>query len=166
MKINTLHDCLVIKLKALADIEKQIIKALPKIIKNAESEDLKDGLREHLEETRVQEKRLEDCFRLLGVKPGKIKVEAIRGLVEDAEWAMGQDGLPAALDSMIIAGAQYVEHYEMAGYQAAFLWADLMGHAEVAQLLEQSLREEEKAWEKLDELAEIINQEANMMIEE
>src|SRR4051812_43215246 len=82
----TLQDLFIIKLKSLYDVELQLIKALPKMAKNATNPDLKTGFLEHLEETKNHVKRLEDIFKTIDEKVGKTKTEAIRGLVTDAEW--------------------------------------------------------------------------------
>lgn len=154
MKIHSLQDLLVVKLQALYDIEQAIVKALPKMAKNADDTDLVAGLTEHLGETKAQVERLEKAFEILGEKPKKMKSEGIRGIIEDGESMMKLDLDGAVLDSAIIAAAQRVEHYEMAGYLSAISWADMLGFDDVVALLEETLEEEEMADEKLSELAE------------
>jgi ferritin-like metal-binding protein YciE len=154
MKLNTLNDLLVLKLKALYDIELQLTKALPKMAKAATDPDLKKGFEDHLKETKNQAVRLEKVFKILQVKPGKTKVEAIRGLVADTEWIVKEKPAKTALDAALIASASYVEHYEMAGYISASNWAETLGFPEVAMILRETLKEEENADVKLSMLAE------------
>jgi len=161
---ETLHDLLILKLKALYDVETQLTKALPKMAKKADNEDLRIVFEEHLEETETQVERLEECFKLLGIKPAKTKVEAIRGMIADAEWVMKNVKDPQARDAAMIGAAQYVEHYEIAGYGTAAEWAELMDHADVKALLGETLEEEDAADEKLSDLAVgMINEMANDM---
>lgn len=150
----TLQDLLVLKLKALYDIETQLTKALPKMAAHANDPDLRLGFEHHLKETKEHARRLERAFRLLSVKPSATKVEAIRGLIADAEWIIKQKPGDAALDAMLVAAAGYVEHYEMAGYMSASMWAVRLGHHRVSELLRQTLDEEVKAATKLNVLSE------------
>jgi ferritin-like metal-binding protein YciE len=153
-KAHTLHELLLNKLMALYDIELQIVKALPKMAKKAKTPELVQGFEEHLKETQGQVKRLEQCFKLLKIKPKKLRSETIRGLVDDTQWVMQNVQAGPALDANLIAAAQYVEHYEIAGYGTAIEWASLMDHTKVAELLNQTLEEEEMADEKLTTIAE------------
>jgi ferritin-like metal-binding protein YciE len=153
IKENTLHGLFLNKLMALYDVENRITKALPKMIKKATDEDLKTAFEDHLTETENHVKRLEQCFELLNMKPKKLTAEAMRGLVDDAEWVIANIQPGPALDAALIAAAQYVEHYEMAGYGSAKEWAGLMEHNDAEELLEQTLEEEKAADEKLNELA-------------
>lgn len=151
---NSLHELMLVKLSALYDVEKQLIRALPKMAKKASDKDLKKGIEEHLKETENHARRLEKIFDQLGEKINKkITSAAIRGLIEDAEWVLKNVKKPEALDANIVAAAQYVEHYEMAGYGSALAWAQLMGHGEAAMMLEETLNEEKAADEKLNDLA-------------
>ncbi len=160
----TLHDLLILKLKALYDIETQLIKALPKMAKAANNEDLKSGFKEHLEQTKRHVERLEKAFDLLSMKPAKTLVEGIRGIIEDGEWIIKNIKDKNAIDAALIAAAQYAEHYEIAGYGTAAQWAELMGHDEVKNILGETLEEEKMTDEKLSALAkEKINDQANTM---
>jgi ferritin-like metal-binding protein YciE len=159
---KNLHDLLVLKLKSLYDIEQSLIKALPKMAKHSSDPELSQGFINHLAETKNQAKRLEEVFSLLGEKPAKTKVEAIRGLVKDAEWIMKNIKNREARDAALIAGASYVEHYEMAGYQNAIGWATELEHTSISSLLSVSLEEEIKADQKLTDLAQTtINKRAD-----
>ncbi len=163
----TLHDLLITKMQSLYDVEHEITKALPKMAKAASDAELKSGFEEHLEQTKGQIERLEKAFELLNEKPKKLKSEAIRGLIADGEWVIKNVEGSEALDANLIAAAQYVEHYEIAGYGSAVEWAREMGHTEVADLLEETLEEEEATDEKLNELATSgVNERANDMDEE
>ncbi len=164
MKNSTmsLHDVFVIKLQALLDIEQELVKALPKMSKAASNQELKESFDEHLEETREHVKRLEEALSLLGEEPEPLKGDAIRGLIKDAEWVIENTKGDAAKDAHLIAAANFVEHYEMAGYESALSWAEEMDHDDVADLLRETLDEEEAASGKLQDLAlSEINPKAN-----
>jgi ferritin-like metal-binding protein YciE len=161
---DSLHDLLIIKVRALYDIEQQLEKALPKMIGAATDPDLKKGFEDHLIETQNQTKRLEQIFEHLEVAPTAETSDAIRGLISDAEWNIENIQKGPALDAALIAAGQYVEHLEMAGYGSASEWAKIMDHSEVHELLEATLAEEKAADEKLNELAMgKINEAANTM---
>jgi ferritin-like metal-binding protein YciE len=159
-KINTLHDVYVEQLKDLYSAEQQLLKALPKMAKAANNDALRQGFEEHLEETKVHAERLEEIFGELDEKPTGKKCKAMAGLVEEGSEAIGEDATPEAKDAMLIAAAQRVEHYEMAGYGCVKTYAKLLGYEDAAQLLEETLGEEVAADEKLTEAAESINVEA------
>lgn len=162
MKIDNLHSAFITKLRSLYDIERELTKALPKMSKKATDPELKKGFANHALETKTHLERLENAFELLGQKPKKKKSEAIRGLVADAEWVMKNAENSETRDAMMIAAAQYVEHYEIAGYGTAVTWAKLMKHTEVAGLLAETLKEEEMTDKKLNMVAkEKINKRAN-----
>jgi ferritin-like metal-binding protein YciE len=154
-KASTLHELLLNKLMVLYDIEKELVKALPKMAKKATNPDLSKGFMTHAKETEGHVKRLEKCFAALDMKPKKLKSEAIRGLVSDASWVMKNVKGGPALDANLIAAAQYVEHYEIAGYGTAIEWAKLMEHTNVEKLLDQTLTEEKATDEKLTSVAKI-----------
>jgi ferritin-like metal-binding protein YciE len=149
-KINTLHDVYV----------DQLIKALPKMAKAAHDQTLKKGFEEHLEQTKGHAERLEEIFEDLDEKPTGKKCKAMAGLIEEGSEAIGEDATPAAKDAMLIACAQRVEHYEIAGYGCVKTYARLLGFKDAAKLLEKTLGEEAATDEKLTEAAESINVEA------
>lgn len=166
-KENTLHGLLITKLKALLDVEEQITKALPAMVKNASDSGLKAAFEEYLEETQSQAQRVRGCLEAFGEKPKALKSEAIRGLIQDAKWVMANVEKGPALDAALIAAAQYVEHYEMAGYGTASEWAKIMEHNDAAKLLSEIRDEEEAADEKLNDLAtDKINENVEMGMEE
>ncbi len=152
MKKVNLKELLIQKIQALYDIEAQLVKALPKMAKAATDQSLKEAFRDHLAETRTHGERLEQAFKLLQVKPKKLKVEAIRGMIKDSEWVIKNIKPAEALDSNLIRAAQYVEHYEMAGYMAAIAWATTLEETDVATLLDNTLQEEQNSDKKLAEL--------------
>jgi ferritin-like metal-binding protein YciE len=161
-KYESLHDLLVLKLHALYDIESVLVKALPKMAKGAADEELRMAFEKHLGETEEHVQRIEQALGELGEKATKEKVEAIRGLEKDTSWVLKTVKDDAARDALLIASAQYVEHYEIAGYGSAHEWAELMGHSTVSGLLQSTLDEEKAADEKLNELAKGgINSRAN-----
>lgn len=163
---QNLHGLFILKLQSLYDVEQELTKVLPKLAKNASNKELKAAFTEHLKETEGQIKRLERAFKILDETPRKERVEGIRGIAEDGSWVLKNVKDDAARDAALIGAAQYAEHYEMAGYGTAIEWARIMEHDEVADLLEQTLVEEEAANQKLTALAESgINEEANDMEE-
>ncbi|HEY6021640.1 MAG TPA: DUF892 family protein, partial [Candidatus Paceibacterota bacterium] len=150
---ETLHDLLILKLQSLYDVEVELTKVLPKLVKHATSEDLIEAFESHLEETQGHVKRLEQAMKKLGMQVKKEKVEGIRGIAEDGSWVANNIHDDAARDAALIGAAQYAEHYEMAGCESAVDWARLMNHSEVADLLQQTLDEERAASAKLKSLA-------------
>jgi ferritin-like metal-binding protein YciE len=161
MALDSLHDLYVDELKDLYNAENQLVKALPKMAKAATNPDLKAAIEEHLEVTRGQVERLERIFKKLGVSPKGKKCKAMEGLIEEGKEVMEEDGQEAVIDAALIAAAQRVEHYEMAGYGCARTFAKLLGYDEAARLLQETLDEEGDADKKLTELAETgINVEA------
>jgi len=158
---NTLHDAFLEELRDMYDGEKQLTKALPKLAKAASSDDLRTAFESHLEETRGHVDRLEQVFESLEESARGKHCEGIAGIVEEGKAIMDEDFDEATMDACLIAAAQRAEHYEMAAYGTLVAWARSMGHMEAAQLLQETLDEEEAADEKLTSLAEGgINQEA------
>jgi ferritin-like metal-binding protein YciE len=155
-KSQTLRELLVTKIKALYDIEQELVKALPKMAEAATDIDLKEALQDHLNETEFQVKRLEDIFDLMNEDKEGLESDAIRGLVKDAEWLVKNVEEGDALDTAIIAACRTVEHLEISKYMAAQEWAEMLGDEGVSSLLEETFEEEEKAEEKLGELATMI----------
>jgi ferritin-like metal-binding protein YciE len=153
MKLTSMHDLLVHELKDLLSAEKQLVKALPKMAKAASSESLRTAIESHLEETKNQVERLNKAFELME-KPARPQTcKAMQGLVEEAAELLEQDGEPSVKDAAMIAAAQRVEHYEMAGYGAARTFAEILGYTEIADLLQSTLDEEKAADEKLNQIA-------------
>jgi ferritin-like metal-binding protein YciE len=162
MPLNSLHDLYVEELRDLYNAENQLLKALPRMAKAASHPDLKAAFTEHLEVTRGQVERLAGLFEELGEKPTGKKCKAMEGLVAEGKDVIDEDGEPAVKDAALIAAAQRVEHYEIAGYGCVRTFATLLGYTDAAELLQQTLDEEREADEKLTELAEsVINIEAD-----
>jgi len=153
MKIDSLDTLFQEELKDLYDTEKRLVRAIPKMAKNAASEDLRDALLEHLDETRDHVARLEQIFEMLDM-PAKGKTCAgMKGIIEEGEETMSADGDDVLLDCAIISAAQRAEHYEMAAYASARMMAEHLGHNEIADLLQQTWDEENDADERLSDIA-------------
>ena len=166
MQISSLKELYLEQLKDLYDAEHQIIKALPKLVEQASSEDLKEALNEHLEITKEQASRIEQIFEGMGEKAKAEKCKGMQGVIAEGDELTGKVEDPDVCDAAIIAAAQRVEHYEMAGYGTARTFAEQLGEDEAADLLQQTLDEEKEADEKLTELATEINVQAEGSEEE
>ena len=151
---KTLNDLFLHTLKDIFYAEKQILKALPKMAKNAESEELQQAFETHLEETRGQIERLEKVFEMLGKPARGVQCEAINGLIEEGKEVMEDFAESEALDAGILAAAQAVEHYEITRYGSLRTWAEQLGLRDAATLIEQNLEEEKKTDLLLTKLAE------------
>jgi ferritin-like metal-binding protein YciE len=153
MNATKLEDLFLMTLKDIYHGEKQIIKALPKMAKHAGSEDLKSALEHHLEETKGQVERLERVFELMD-KPARGEAcEAIEGLIKEGKEVMEKAKDAAVCDAGMIAAGQAIEHYEIARYGTLIAWATQLGMTEAAKLLEQTLEQEKKADQKLNDIA-------------
>ena len=150
---KTLHDAFLDELRDLYNAEKQITKALPKMVKAANAAPLADAFESHLKETEGQIKRLEQVFESLG-EPVKSKTcDGMAGIIEEGKNIISEDFDESAMDAALIAAAQKVEHYEIGSYGTVIAWAEAMGHNEAARLLKITLDEEETTDEKLSSLA-------------
>jgi ferritin-like metal-binding protein YciE len=158
MELNTLKDLYVHELKDLYSAEKQIIRALPKMIKAASNEQLAAGFKQHLEETKVQAERLEKILKSHGQSTRGPKCAGMEGVLEEGTEMIEEEGDEEVRDAGLIAAAQRVEHYEMAGYGCARTYAELIGDKEGSKLLQLTLDEEGATDKKLTELAtSVIN---------
>lgn len=162
MKTKGFKDLFELELKDLYSAEKQLTKALPKMAKAATNAELKEAFESHLEETEGQIERLEKIFDQLGVSYSRVeKCKAMEGLVEEGKKVMEEGLEPHVLDAALIAAAQRVEHYEIAGYGCCRTFAQQLGHQDIADLLQETLDEEGNADKKLTDIAEtVVNQEA------
>ena len=161
MKQETLESLLVEELKDLYNAENQLLKALPKMAKAASAPELAAAFEEHLKETEVHVTRLEEVFKTIPGSPRGKTCKAMEGLIEEASEVIKEKEPSAVKDAALIASAQRVEHYEMAGYGCVRTFARLLGYDEVAALLQTTLDEEGAADQKLTDLAEsVINVEA------
>ena len=130
------------------------------MIKKASSSDLKKGFETHLQQTRVHVERLEKIFQKLGKSPKGKKCKGMEGVIADGKELMEEDAEPEVMDAGLIGAAQHVEHYEIAGYGCVRTYAELLGQHDFAKLLQKTLDEEKDTDEKLTELAQKINVEA------
>lgn len=144
------------KLNTLYDIELMLVDALPKMAEASTDKDLKAGFEGHLLETEKQVKRLEKIHQMLGIKPKKLKSEAIRGLLEDTKWVMKNIPKGQAMDTVLARSAQTVEHYEIACYEGAISWACELDLDDIVIMLEETLSEEMMADEKLNTVGTIL----------
>ena len=154
MKIDTLETLFVEELKDIYDAEKRLVKAIPKMAKAASSDELKQALQDHLEVTKGHVARLEEVFESIGV-PAKAKACAgMKGLIEEGEEVIGDDGEENIMDAAIIGAAQRVEHYEIAAYGTVRTFAECLGNDQAVELLQKTLDEEKEADEKLSQISE------------
>jgi len=153
-EFNSLQELFVQQIEDLYDAEHRIIRALPKMSETAQDPELKRALDKHLAETRTQVDRLDAIFRSLNKTPERETCEAMKGLIREGEDMVNAKGSPEVRDAAIIAAAQRVEHYEIAGYGTARALALHLGHAEAARLLETTLQEEKNADQTLTQVAE------------
>jgi ferritin-like metal-binding protein YciE len=160
MEMESLRDLFVEQLKDLYSAENQIIKALPKMIKAASSEELKSAFQEHLEQTKGQVERLDQIFEEIEESPRGKKCKGMEGLIAEGKELLEEDAEEDVLDAGLIASAQHIEHYEIAGYGCVRTYAQLLGLDNAAKLLKQTLDEEKETDELLSGLAENINVEA------
>ena len=154
MSMETLQDLFVDQLRDLYNAENQLVKALPKMAKSSDSEELRAAFESHLKETKGHVERIEAIFEKIGAKPGGKTCKAMKGLVEEGSEMMGEDAEPPVMDAGLIAAAQRVEHYEIAGYGCVRNFAKLLGDDHAAKLLQKTLDEEMAADKKLSKLAD------------
>lgn len=152
--IKTMNDLYVHQLQDVYYAEKQIIKSLPGMIKKVTDSDLKAGLQKHLQETETQVTRLDQVFKLLGLKPTAVDCPAIDGIIKEANEVAGDVADKEVLDAAIIASAQAVEHYEIARYGTLIAWSHQLGRDDAAAILQKTLDEEKAADKKLTNVAE------------
>jgi ferritin-like metal-binding protein YciE len=148
-------------LKDIYSAEKQLIKALPDMVKAAENEDLQDAFSKHLEQTRRQAERLEKIFdRLQMDKSDEVICEAMKGLIKEAQETIKDFEMSPVRDSALIIGAQKIEHYEIAAYGSLRELAEVLRYSKIAETLDRTLQEEEETDEELSYLAQDVNDEA------
>jgi ferritin-like metal-binding protein YciE len=152
--IKSLDDLFVHTLRDIYYAEKQIEKALPKMIEKATSPQLKAGFEKHLTETQGHIARVEEVFELHGVKAKQVNCPAIDGILEEADELTGEVDDKQVLDAALIAAAQAVEHYEITRYGTLIAWAKELGRSDCAAVLAKNLKEEEATDKRLTQLAE------------
>lgn len=160
MSLRTLEDAFVDELRDLLSAEKQLAKALPKMAKSASSDQLRAAIEHHLQETKHQIERLDQVFSLLKLTARAKKCDAMAGLLEEGNTLLEEDATPDVKDALIIAAAQKIEHYEIATYGTLISWAKLLGHANIADILKETMSEEVDTDSLLSEIAESVNIEA------
>lgn len=153
-KEKTLNDLFLDGLKDIYYAEKQILRALPKMAKAAESDELRQAFETHKEETQVQVERLDQVFELLEKRASGKTCDAIIGIIDEGKEIMEQYGDSEALDAGLVGSAQAVEHYEIARYGTLRTWAQQLGMQDAAKLLDQTLAEEKKTDQLLTKIAE------------
>jgi ferritin-like metal-binding protein YciE len=154
---KTLEDLFYDTLKDIYFAERQILKALPKMMKATENKELRAAFEKHREETEGQVERLQQVFDIFGKRASAKTCEAIKGILEEGEEIIDDYGDSPILEAGLIASAQAVEHYEMARYGTLKRWAELLGHADAAKLLDETLQQEKKTDQALSKLAESLN---------
>ena len=160
-KLATLEDLLHHELQDLYSAENQLVKALPQMASAAKDGRLKAGIEKHLQETKNQISRLEEIGRSLSIDLDGHTCKAMEGLVKEGQSTLAEDASDEVMDAAIIAASQRIEHYEIAGYGTAAHYAERLGHTQVANLLRQTLEEEQLTDTKLNDLAKsYINQKA------
>ena len=152
-KEKTLEDLFYDTLKDIYFAERQILRALPKMARAAQSTELKAGFEKHREETEGHVERLQQVFEIIGKRAQGKTCEAIQGIIAEGEEIMEEFKATPAIDAGLISSAQAVEHYEIARYGTLKTWAQTLGFKEAVTLLDQTLQEEGKTDQLLTKLA-------------
>lgn len=160
MSIENLADAFYSELQDIYSAEKQLAKALPSMVKNASSEELREAFESHLAETEEHVERVAKAFDDTGKAARAKKCEAMAGLIKEADELLKEKVDPVVKDALMIAAAQKVEHYEIATYGTLCTWAEVLGYNTALKLLQQNMDDEEIADKKLSEIAMTINSEA------
>jgi ferritin-like metal-binding protein YciE len=155
MKVNSLKELFVEELKDMYDAENQIVKALPKMVKATSTPELQKAFEEHLGKTKGHVQRLEQIFKGLGEQAKAKKCDGVRGILEEGEELISNGKEGPVRDAGLIAGAQRVEHYEMAVYGSLKTWAAQLGENRAATLLQETLNEEKEADQVLTHIATV-----------
>jgi ferritin-like metal-binding protein YciE len=160
MSVETPEELLIDELKDIYSAEKQAVRAYPALAKKVQSDELKEALQEHLEETKQQVERLERVFEILETRAGGKTCEGMKGLLDEASQHVEEIEQGPLLDAALIGALQRVEHYEIAAYGTVATLAEAMGQEEIQELLGETLDEEKATDEKLTEVAQTVNSEA------
>jgi ferritin-like metal-binding protein YciE len=160
MSVETAQELFVEELKDLYSAEKQIVRALPKVAKAVESEELRSGIEEHLEQTKGHVERLERAFEILGERAGGKTCKGMQGLIEEGSEHISEIGKGPVRDAALIGALQRVEHYEIAAYGTVATFAEAMDQEEIKELLGETLQEEKDTDAKLTEVSRTVNEEA------
>ena len=162
MSLDTLADAFYDELCDIYHAEKQLVKALPKMVKKASSPTLAKAFEAHLKETEGHVERVEKAFEDTGKAPKAKKCDAMAGLIEEAKGMMEENAEPEVMDAVLIGCAQKVEHYEIATYGTLCTWADLLGYKTAKAQLGKNHDEEEKCDAKLTKISQTVNVAANV----
>jgi len=154
MSLDSLDKLFLEELKDVYNAEKQLVVALPRMAKAAETPELKKAFTNHLRETEGHVDRLERIFKELGQTVRGKKCKGMEGLLEEGKEILEEEGQPAVIDAALISAAQRVEHYEIAAYGCLRTYAQLLGYSQAEKLLQQTLEEEEAADKKLTQIGE------------
>ena len=157
MSVDTMEKLFIEELKDLYSAENQITKALPKMVKAATSNDLKKAFENHLKETEEQIERLVKICEMMGASPKGKTCNGMKGVLEEGSEVLKEIEAGGVRDAALISAAQRVEHYEMAGYGTVRTYAELLGQTEASKLLEETLKEEKAADEKLTMISQKVN---------
>ncbi len=160
MKLENLEQLFLQELRDLYDMENQIVDALPKMVEASHNDQLKSALKQHLEVTKGQVRRLEQVFNIMGEDASGETCKGMKGIIKEGDDMATQGGDDATIDAGIISAAQRVEHYEIAGYGTVRTYAELLGQQQISKLMQKTLDEEKEADEKLTEIARSVNVEA------
>ncbi len=153
MQLRNLHDLFEEQLQDLYSAENQLVEALPKMANAASHEELRDAFEQHLAETRGHVSRLQEIFSQIGTSPGGETCKGMEGLITEGEEVLELQGDPAVIDAALIAAAQRVEHYEIAGYGTVRTLAEHLDLGDARGLLNETLDEESKADSLLTKIA-------------
>ncbi len=163
---NGLHSLFLEELADIQHAEKQLTKALPKLAKAAENDELREAFESHLRETETHVSRLDKIFETLGESPKRRKCKGMEGVIEEGKEVIGEHEGTPELNAALISAAQKAEHYEIASYGCLCTWAKMMDHQEALRLLKETLAEEKEADEKLTKIAQsLANREAAEAVE-
>jgi len=157
---QTLRELLTEEMADIYNAEKQLLRALPKMARAANSDQLRSAFEQHLDETEEQVRRVEQAFEAMGAQPKSKKCEAMEGLIEEGKQMLEEDFEGSVMDAGLIAAAQKIEHYEIASYGTICTWLEILGENAAVRFLKQTMSEEEAADKRLTDLARNINQEA------
>jgi ferritin-like metal-binding protein YciE len=161
-KVSSLEELFIEQLQDLHSAETQLIQALPKMAESATAPDLKQGFRHHLEQTKVHAQRLEQILSRYDAKAAGKTCQAMKGLIKEGSETMTEYTTDEVKDAALIADAQRVEHYEIAGYGTVRAFAKLLHDAEAEELLTETFDEESATDEKLTEISESLNLRPNL----